>query len=108
MHLKTETTARRRPGILTQMPAWIRRRQRELSDRVHAARDERARQHGWEVTKSTGRFGLGTRSYRDPRFSDRRWLLGRRPTEGPIIGCPNTDDWWSEASDREASREPGE
>jgi hypothetical protein len=72
MHLTTETTARRRAGILARMPAWIRRHQRELSNQVHAARDERARQHGWQVTKSTGRFGFGTRSYRDPRFDDRR------------------------------------
>jgi hypothetical protein len=72
MSLMTETTARRRAGILARMPAWIGRRQRELSDRVHAAGDECARLHGWEVTKSTGRFGFGARTYRDPRFDDRR------------------------------------
>jgi hypothetical protein len=68
----TETTARKRVGILAWMPASIGRRQRELSDRVHAAGDECARLHGWEVTKSTGRFGFGARTYRDPRFDDRR------------------------------------
>jgi hypothetical protein len=73
MRLITETTARRQAAILTRMPAWIGRRQRELSDRVHAAGDEFARMHGWEITKTTGRFGFGARSYWDPRFSDRRW-----------------------------------
>lgn len=39
---------------------------------MHAAGDERARRHGWEVIESTGRFGFGARTYRDPRFDDRR------------------------------------
>jgi hypothetical protein len=78
MRLTAETAARRRVGVLTRIPAWIGRRQREMSNRVHAAGDEYARQHGWEITKSTGQFGLGARSYRDPRFNDRRWQLSRR------------------------------
>jgi hypothetical protein len=57
------------------MSAWIWRRQRELSDRVHAADYKVARQHGWDFTTSTGRFGFGTRSYRDPRFGDLRRQL---------------------------------
>jgi hypothetical protein len=65
------------------MSAWFGRRQRELSDRVHAVGDEQARQHGWEVTKSTGRFGLGARSYRDPRFDDRHRQL---PALAPQAG----------------------
>jgi hypothetical protein len=101
MHRMTETTARRRAGILARMPTWIGRRQRELSDRLHAAEDECARQHGWQVTNSTGRFGFGARRYRDPRFGDRRWPLGHRPTEDPISG-------WTQASNYEAVREPGE
>jgi hypothetical protein len=101
MHLTTETTARRRAGILARMPAWIRRRQRELSDHVHAAGDGCARQHGWEITKSAGRFGFGARSYRDPRFGDRRWQLGCQQTENPTIG-------WTEASKYDAGWEPGE
>jgi hypothetical protein len=101
MRLKTETSALRRAGILTRMPAWIGRRQRELSDRVHAAGDEYARQRGWEITKSTGRFGFGARSYRDSRFGDRRWQLERQQTENPTIG-------WTEASNYEADREPEE
>src|SRR5215813_7111566 len=39
---------------------------------MHAAGDERARRHGWEVIESTGRFGFGARTYRHPRFDDRR------------------------------------
>jgi hypothetical protein len=62
------------------MPTWIKRRQREMSDRVHAVGDEYARQHGWEVTRSIGRFGFGARSYWDPRFGDRRWQLGSQQT----------------------------
>lgn len=64
-------------GILALASAWIGRRQRELSSQIHAAGDERARALGWEVTESTGRFGFGTRIYRDPRFDDRcRRLTG--------------------------------
>jgi hypothetical protein len=107
MHLKTETSALRRAGILTRMAAWIGRRQRELSDRVHTAGDECARQHGWEVTKSTGRFGFGARSYRDPRFGDRRWQLGRQQTEVPTIGWTEASNY-TEAGNYEADREPGE
>jgi hypothetical protein len=71
MRLITMTTGRKRAGILAWTSAWIGRRQRELSDRLHAAADERASQHGWEVRKSTGQFGFGARTYRDPRFNDR-------------------------------------
>lgn len=62
-------------GILAVASAWIGRRQRELSTRIHIAGDERARAFGWEVTQSAGRFGFGTRIYRDPRFDDRRRRL---------------------------------
>jgi hypothetical protein len=72
MRLRTKITARSRAGIPARMSAWIGWRQRDLSARVHAAGDERARQQGWEITKSTGRFGFGARTYRDPRFDDRR------------------------------------
>jgi hypothetical protein len=101
MRLMTQTAARRRVGVLIRIPAWIRRRQRELSDRVHAAAYECARQHGWEVTKSAGRFGFGARSYRDPRFGDRRWHLGSQQTKGLTIGR-------AEASNYDAVRAPGE
>jgi len=77
----TGTSIRIRAGIAARVSAWIGRRQWELSDRVHAAGDAEARQHGWTVTKSTGRFGFGARVYRDPRFDDRRRQLseGRAP-----------------------------
>jgi len=52
---------------------------------MHAAGDERARRHGWEVIESTGRFGFGARTYRDPRFDDRR--RQHSPT-GSVQGQP--------------------
>jgi hypothetical protein len=67
----SETTIRPRNGVAAWLSARIRRWQRDLSDRVHAAGDERARHRGWEVIESTGRFGFGTRTYRDPRFDHR-------------------------------------
>jgi hypothetical protein len=73
----TETSIRTRVGIVARISAWVRRLQRELSARVHAAGDERARHHGWTVTETTGRFGFEARSYRDPRFDDRRRQLSQ-------------------------------
>jgi hypothetical protein len=70
--MRTKTAARKRAGTAGQRCAWISLTQRELSDQVHAAGDDRARKHGWDVTKTTGRFGFGARRYRDPRFDDRR------------------------------------
>jgi len=70
-----ETAIGRRAGIATRISAWVGRRQRELSDRVHAAGDAAARQHGWTVAATTARFGFGARTYRDPRFDDRRRQL---------------------------------
>ena len=71
----TEITSRTRAGIAARISGWVGRRQQELSNRVHAAGDTAARQHGWTVTATTGRFGFGARSYRDPRFDDRRQQL---------------------------------
>jgi hypothetical protein len=71
MHPLAKAAARKRAGIAARTCAWISRTQRELSDQVHAAGDDRARKHGWEVTKTTGRYGFGARRYRDPRFHDR-------------------------------------
>jgi hypothetical protein len=45
---------------------------RKLSDRVHAAADDRARTLGWTVTETPGWLGLTGRSYHDPRFAARR------------------------------------
>ncbi len=63
----TKITIRTQAGIVAWVFLWVSRGQHELSARVHVARDERARQCGWEVTERTGRFGFG-----DPRFDDRR------------------------------------
>ena len=75
MRQSIRISLRRRTGVPGEISTWIGRHQRELSDRVHAAGDGRARQHGLEITTSTGRYGFGTRSYRDPRFEDRRRRL---------------------------------
>jgi hypothetical protein len=64
----TGATARRRYRVPARISAWIGRRQQGLSDLAHVAADDRARRHGWEITKSTGRFGFGARRYHDPRF----------------------------------------
>jgi len=44
----------------------------KLSDRMHAAADDRARARGWTVTEIPGRLGLTGRSYHDPRFARRQ------------------------------------
>jgi hypothetical protein len=73
-----ETTIGPPASTAAQIWAWIRRGQREVSARIHAAGDDRARRHGWTVTATTGRFGFEGRSYRDPRFDERRRLLARQ------------------------------
>jgi hypothetical protein len=81
----TTTTIHARTGIAARISAWVRRCQHELSARTHAAGDDRARQYGWTVTETTGRFGFHARSYRDPRFDNRR----RQPVPeaGPLGTC---------------------
>jgi hypothetical protein len=69
MRPMTDATPRRRYRVPARISAWIGRRQQDLSDRVHAAADDRARRHGWQITNSSGRFGFGARRYHDPRFS---------------------------------------
>jgi hypothetical protein len=68
----TQITIRTRAGIAARISGWVGRRQRDLSDRLHAAGDAAALQHGWTVTAGTGWFGFGARSYRDPRFNTRQ------------------------------------
>jgi hypothetical protein len=58
-----------KPG--TPRAEWVVRLLRQLSDRVFADGDAFARENGWEITKTTGRFGFGARSYRDPRCGPR-------------------------------------
>jgi hypothetical protein len=68
----TQAATRRHAGsVLRRLAGWIARLQRQLSGRVFAGGDALAREHGWEITKTTGRFGFGARSYRDPRFGQR-------------------------------------
>jgi hypothetical protein len=64
----TSHTATGRQGIT----ARIRAAGSRLSDRIHAAADDRARARGWQVTHTPGRLGLNGRSYHDPRFAARR------------------------------------
>ena len=80
----TETTNRAQARIAARISTWV-RYQSELSNRVHAAGDEQARRQGWEVMESTGRFGFGARTYRDPRFDDRR---RRHSRAGSLRGQP--------------------
>jgi hypothetical protein len=58
-----------KPG--TPRADWIAGLLRQLSDRIFADGDAFARDNGWQITKTTGRFGFGVRSYRDPRFGPR-------------------------------------
>jgi len=58
-------TGRPAGSVFSRLAARIGRRQRELSDRVHANRDAFARDAGWCVVPVTGRFGFGGRIYRD-------------------------------------------
>jgi hypothetical protein len=53
------------------LAGWIARLLGQLPDCLFVAEDTFAREQGWEITTTTGRFGIGARSYRDPRFSQR-------------------------------------
>jgi hypothetical protein len=65
----TEVAAgQRAKGLARRVSAWIARRQRQFSDYLHADGDASARERGWNITRTTGRFGFGARVYRDPRF----------------------------------------
>jgi hypothetical protein len=66
------------------MHRLTRLRQR-LSDRLWAEDDAFARQAGWTITKTRGRFGVQGRVYRDPRFSHRR---ARATTTAPPAKAP--------------------
>lgn len=57
-----------RGSLAGRFSQWIGARQQLLSDHVREAGDTKARRNGWVITESTGRFGLGARTYRDPRF----------------------------------------
>ena len=66
------------------MTRLTRLRQR-LSDRLWAEDDAFARQAGWTITPTRGRFGVHGRVYRDPRFSQRR---ARETTTAPPANAP--------------------
>ena len=68
----TRPDGKPRRGFFGALSAAIGRGQTVLSDRVHAEGDIQAACQGWEITACTGRFGFGTRSYHDPRFTARR------------------------------------
>jgi hypothetical protein len=71
------TAQEHKPG--TPRADWIARLLRQLSDHVFAGGDAFARENGWEITKTTGRFGFGIRSYRDPRFGPRTTAAHQGP-----------------------------
>lgn len=55
-----------------------------LSDRVHGPGDAYARARGWTVAETTGRLGMGARTYRDPRFSSCRPVLAAAASAGAV------------------------
>jgi hypothetical protein len=68
----THTEERHRGSwLLSRLAAWAARPLERLSDRIHAGGEAIARSNGWEITRSTGRFGFGARIYHDPRFASR-------------------------------------
>ncbi len=65
------TTTRTAPTTRRTLTGWLGRSQAALSTRVHAAGDAAMAQAGLTVAASTGRFGLGARTYRHPGFDSR-------------------------------------
>jgi hypothetical protein len=77
----TQAVRRQYPGSVSRrLAAWIAMIQQQLSDRVFADGDAFARDRGWEIANEIGRFGFGSRSYRDPQF-DRRAAETRHGSE---------------------------
>jgi hypothetical protein len=66
---------------------WITHLPQRLSDRVHARGDAFAEQAGWTTTTTAGRFGFGTRVYRDPRFGQRQAEAARAGLRAPRPGA---------------------
>jgi hypothetical protein len=62
-------TSRHPSRLLSRLATWTTRPLERLSDRIHAGGEATARQNGWEITRATGRLGLGARTYHDPRFT---------------------------------------
>jgi hypothetical protein len=76
---------------LSRLITWAARPLRQLSDRVHVGGESIARSNGWEITSTTGRFGLGVRTYHDPRFAHRAVS-----TEPPIPGVGMAGAPWGQ------------
>ena len=91
MRLTPKTTARRQAASPGRASATIGRRLREPSDGVHAAGDEGARRHGWQITKSRGLFGFGARTNRDPRLDGRRRHLSKAGAQVDIYAASALD-----------------
>jgi hypothetical protein len=91
---------RRAEGLTRRLRAWIARRQQQFSDYVHADGDALARERGWTITTTTGRFGFGGRVYRDPRFDELAANASRaRPRETRSVrddGVPHGIGTWNE------------
>ena len=68
--------AERRLGLADAISSAVER----LSNRIHRRSDARARDLGWEITRTAGRAGLAGRTYRDPRFAIRTAPAGRGVT----------------------------
>jgi hypothetical protein len=66
---------------------WLTRLRQRVSDRLWAEDDAFARQAGWTITKTRGRFGLQGRVYRDPRFSHRRARATTTALPVKAAGC---------------------
>jgi hypothetical protein len=67
--------------------SWITRLQQRVSDRLWAEDDAFARQAGWTITKTRGRFGVQGRVYRDPRFRQRRAQATTTALPATAPGC---------------------
>jgi hypothetical protein len=87
-------------GLTERVRAWIGRRQQQFSDYLHADGDTSARERGWTITKTTGRFGFGGRVYRDPRFDQLAANASRaQPREIPTVrddGVPHGIGAWNQ------------
>ena len=57
--------------LITRLAALIAQHQRRLPDRLYANGDAVARQDGWDITVTTGRFGFSGHICRDHRFTTR-------------------------------------
>jgi hypothetical protein len=86
-----ESDARRTSRLLSRLTAWTAKPLERLSDRIHSGGEAIARRNGWEITRATGRFGLGIRTYHDPRFA--RYAVGtdhRSPERRAAPGVPTS------------------